>query len=163
MPLNLPMSYEAEDQIISAVVEVLRSRRGEDQPLEEIEDERDINRSDVSTTRRGGKAIWAGDGQTLVEDESTLRYSETRSLEIVLQSDIREKEAEFGPREARRLVLEAGAQLTLDENGEEYLRLGLDSFVQDVRFVRSMRMAADIAAGNYSHVAVYRVRYRARR
>jgi hypothetical protein len=162
---NLLQDFEAEEAILDRVEALLRSRVGEGKPLTDIASAQSVNRGDTSAARVELNRVWIGDAETSAVEANPLRYEDNRAMEVILQAEVREKEATRGPKKARRLALAAGSQLTRDDAGNEDLHLGIPQTVVSVEFRRSFKipLPSDRDGGIYSHASVYRIKYRAQR
>lgn len=160
---DFPSRWDAEEQIMDAAVERLLSRIGEGNLLEGVNS---VSRGDTDNTKPTLPCIWIGDGETRAQnDERKLQNSDTNTFELVLQSELRHRKASEGPKQARRLVSTAGEQLVKDDAGREEHRLGLGRWMVNVEFVRSGKgpSVSTNRESVYTHVAVYRVTYQAKR
>lgn len=149
--------------ILEKIEARLRGRVGVGKALEEVKDPGGIIRGDEAESRLPNVLIWIGDAETSASDAKPMRYEDNRSMEVLLQVSVREKRAQDGPRKARRLALLAGSQLTKNDAGEEDLHLGIPATVVSIEFRRSGRGPSSRKEGLYTHVATYKVSYRAQR
>lgn len=152
---SYPEQHVAEEAIIDSAVDLLVGRIGVGGVLEEVEE---VIRGDSDREPALKPALWVVGGESRAQEAGRTQGREVVVLELVIQADVSDREAQVGYRRARNLAHLAGKELMRDENGKRNHTLGGHVFINDVYYLRSGQLPP-VLRGTYSHVVRYGVRF----
>lgn len=152
-----PEQHDAEFRILEAVKDRLTERTAEGKALDLL---KEIIGADEAKRQPQRPCIWIIDGETRFNEGNS--SNDTLEMDVRLQIDVSYRDYEEGAKVARMLAGIAGKELLRDSEGNKEHRLGGQTFINDVWFVRSEK-GPPLSQGVQSHATTYRVRFKANR